>query len=143
MRASVSRYCLKCQPRDLDGPSRSIVLDLQAASEWRVESAVEQEFLEPAKSLDDDMQVQCLPVHKSQVPKWVYWKVPKVTSLRDLSRMPVWCRKPQPLVCQLCAEGLTKGAPVPTRSDAERQLLPPESSARGRVCVCVSCVLSG
>ena len=40
-------------------PSRSVILDLQAASEWRVDSTVEPEFLEPVKSLDDNMQVQC------------------------------------------------------------------------------------
>ena len=34
--------------------SRSVLLDLQAASEWRMDSTVELRFLEPVKSLDDD-----------------------------------------------------------------------------------------
>ena len=41
----------------------------------------------------------------------------------DFSQTPVWCRKPQPLVYQLCAEGLTKGALAPTIPEAERKLL--------------------
>ena len=60
---------------------------------WRMDSSVELKFLEPVKSLDDGMQVQCLPVHKSREPRWMYRKVPKVTSLRDFSKIPVWCRK--------------------------------------------------
>ena len=125
----------------LEDPSRSVILGLQSASEWRVDSTVELKFLELVKPLDDDMQVQCLPVHKSREPRWTYRKVPKVTSLRDFSRIPVWCRKPQPFVYHLCAEDLTKGALIPTLSEAERELLlkegvlSPESSVRGRVCV--------
>ena len=67
------------------------------------------------------------------------------TRLRNRSgctgRCRRWCRKPQQLVYQLCAEDITKGALVPHLPEAERHLLlvegalPPESSARGRTCV--------
>ena len=35
---------------DSGDPSRSVILDLQTASEWRVDSTVEARFLEPATS---------------------------------------------------------------------------------------------
>ena len=66
--------------------------------EWKMDSTVEPMFLEPFKSLDDDMQVQCLPVYRAKEHRWMYTKVPKVTSLRDFSRIPVWRRRPQQLV---------------------------------------------
>ena len=53
-------------------PSRSVILDLQAASERRMDSTVEPVFLGPLKSLDDDVQVQCLPVCKAKDPRWMY-----------------------------------------------------------------------
>ena len=46
--------------------SRSVVLDLQKASKWGMDSIVELAFLDPVKFLDDDMQVQRLPVHKAE-----------------------------------------------------------------------------
>ena len=35
-----------------------------------------------ALSLEDNMQVQCLPVFGSDGPKWTYRKLPKVTEFR-------------------------------------------------------------
>ena len=79
---------------DMCDPSRTVILDLEAASEWQMDSIVEPVFWEPVKSLDDDKQVQCLPVFKAQQ-----------------------------LVYQLCAENITKGALVPMTPEAERHLL--------------------
>ena len=47
---------------DVRDPSRSIVLDLQEFSGWNMDSTVSVALFDPTKSLDDDMQVQCLPV---------------------------------------------------------------------------------
>ena len=86
-------------------------------------STVKVALFDPAKSLGDGMQVECLPVYKAETPQWTYRKVPKVTSFRDYGGIPIWCRKPQPLVYQLRAEDITKSSLVSQLSDAERQLL--------------------
>ena len=46
---------------DVCDPSRSVVLDLQENSEWQMDSIVKIALPDPVKSLDDDMQAQCLP----------------------------------------------------------------------------------
>ena len=107
--------------RDLDvrDPSRSVVLDLQENSDSKVKIAL----------------------FEAETPQWTYRKVPKVTSFRDYGSIPIWCRKPQPLVYQMCAEDITKSSLVFQLSDAERQALtaegtlPLESSALGKHCV--------
>ena len=92
------------------------------------------------------MQVQCLPVHKAETPRWMYRKVPKVTSFTDYGNIPTWCRKPQPLVYRLCAEDITKSTLVPLVPPTEKKMLlkdgvlPFESSAKKSI---VSCALSG
>ena len=70
--------------------------------------------IDPAKALDDDMPVQCLPVYQADNPQWTYRRVPKVSSSRSFSRIPSWCRKPQSFTYHVCAEDLTKTAIVPS-----------------------------
>ena len=126
---------------DVRDTSRSIVLDLQEFDAWQMAFTVKMALFDPAESLDDDMQVRRLPVYKAETPQWTYRKVPKVTSLGIYGKTPIWCRKPQPLVYQLCAEDVTKSTLVYQLSDAEKQLLheagslPFESSAMGKRCV--------
>ena len=45
------------------------MLDLQEASALQMDSIVELAFLGPVKSLDDDMQVQCLSIYKAETPE--------------------------------------------------------------------------
>ena len=95
----------------------------------------------PAKSLDDGVQVQCLPVCKADTPQWTYRTVPKVSSSRSFANVPSWRRKPQPFTYHLCAEDLNKTAFAPNLPEGDRQVLkdegtlPAESSAQGRYCV--------
>ena len=92
-------------------------------------------------SLDDHMPIQCLPVCRTDRPKWEYRKVPKVTKFRNFDRIPAWCRKPQGMTYQFCAEDMTKNVIVPNliaedRADLhDHGLLPQESSARDRHCI--------
>ena len=87
------------------------------------------------------MQVQCLPVAKSQDPRWMYSKVPKVSSLWSFDGIPLWCWKPQPFNYHLFAEDLTRGGLASASSAEERKallnegVLPRDSSAKDRVCV--------
>ena len=77
-------------------PSRSIILDLQERCDWKMPATVMMHTKEMLQlSLDDDMQIQCLPVYRTDRPKWAYRKVPKVTEFRNFNRIPAWCRKPQ------------------------------------------------
>ena len=80
---------------DSKDASRSVVLALQGNSECFMHSVVESKFLELVQPVEDDMQAQCLPVSKSDYPKWMHQKIPKVSSLRNFSKVPTWCRKPQ------------------------------------------------
>ena len=68
---------------DVRDPSGSVVLDLQENSEWQMDSTLKMALFDPAKSQDDGMQVQCLPVYKAETPQWTYRKVREVTSFRD------------------------------------------------------------
>ena len=96
---------------------------------------------EIALSLDDSLQVQCLPVYKTDRPKWTYRKVPKLTRFRNFERLPSWSRKPQGMTYQFCTEDMTKTIIVPSLLAEERDdllnhgILPQESSARDRYCV--------
>ena len=69
-------------------PSRSIILDLREAQNWRLPATVLTPGDGIAENLTDDMQVQCLPVSKSSSPKWTYRTVPKVTKFRSFGRIP-------------------------------------------------------
>ena len=122
-------------------PSRGIILDLQEVRDWKMPATVMMHNNEIPLSLDDDSFVQCLPVYRTDRPKWTYRKVPKVTKFRNVDRIPSWCRKPQGMTYQLCAEDMTKTGVVPNlpaedRADlCDHGLLPFESSARDRHCV--------
>ena len=85
-------------------PSRGVVLDLQDTSECFIKSVVESKFLELTQPIEDDTQVQRVPVSRSDYPRWMYRKVPKVSSSWNFERVPIWCRKPQSFTYHLCAE---------------------------------------
>ena len=51
--------------------------------------------IDVATTLEDNMQVQCLPVFGSDHPKWKYRKVPKVTEFQNFGRLPPWRKRPQ------------------------------------------------
>ena len=129
------------RPAGQRDPSRSIILDLQEAHNWRVPATVLTPREQIAATLDDNMQVQCLPVSKSDCPRWTYRKVPKVTRFRNFGKIPSWCRRPQEMTYRLCAEDITKNFIVQSLPDEEkddlltRGILPQESSARDRHCV--------
>ena len=122
-------------------PSRSIVLDLQELCDWKMPATVMMHTKEVQLSLDDDMQIQCLPVYRTDRPKWAYRKAPKVTRFRNFARLPAWCRKPQEVTYQFCAEDMTKNVIVPNLMAEDRAdlydhgMLPHESSARDRHCI--------
>ena len=105
------------------GPSRGIILDLQEDSEWKMPSTVMLPSIDIANiatTLEDNMQAQCLPVFRSDHPKWTYRKVSKVTEFRSFGRLPPWCRRPQKMTYHLCAEDMTKTAIVPNLSEEDR-----------------------
>ena len=85
-------------------PSRGIILDLQEKCDWKMPATVMMHTNELARSLDDNMQVQCLPVYRTDRPTWIYRKVPKVTRFRNFDRLPSWSRKPQGMTYQFCAK---------------------------------------
>ena len=122
-------------------PSRGIILDLHEVRDWKMPATVMLHINEIQLSPDDDSFTQCLPVYKTDRPKWSYRKVPKVTRFRNFDRIPSWCRKPQGMAYRFCAENLTKTGIVPNLSDEDRTalldhgVLPPESTARDRHCV--------
>ena len=68
-------------------PSRGVILDLQENCDWKMPATVVLHTSEIALSLDDSLQVQCLPECKSNRPKWTYRKVPKVTRFRNFERL--------------------------------------------------------
>ena len=116
-------------------------MDLQENCHWEMPSTVMLHSSKVALSLEDDMQVQCLPVFGSDRPKWTYRKLPKVTKFRRFDRIPPWCRRPQKMTYQLCAEDLTKNAIIPNLPEDERAdllqsgILPSEPSAKDRFCL--------
>ena len=122
-------------------PSRGIILDLQEVRDWKMPATVMMHNNDLQLSLDDNSFVQCLPVYRTDRPKWAYRKVPKVTKFRNFDRIPSWCRKPQGMTYQFCAEDMTTTGIVPNlqaedRADLfDRGLLPHESSARDRHCI--------
>ena len=114
-------------------PSRSTILDLQEAHNWRMSATVLTPCENIAATLDDNTQVQWLPVSKSDYPKWTCRKVPKVTSFRNFGRIPLWCRRPQEMTYRLC---IVQSLPDEEKDDLlSRGILPHESSARDRHCV--------
>ena len=94
------------RPTSTRDPSRGIILDLQESCEWRMPSTVMLHSSNIAILLEDNMQVQCLPVFGSDRPKWTYRKLPKVTEFRNFGRLPPWCRRPQKMTYHLCAEDI-------------------------------------
>ena len=96
-------------------PSRSIILDLQEECDWKMPATVMMHTNEVQLSMDDNMQIQCLPVYRTDRPKWAYRKVPKVTRFRNFDRLPSWSRKPQGMTYQFCAEDMTKTIFVPNQ----------------------------
>ena len=117
---------------------KKLILDLRQAQNWWLPATVLATRDDIAENLNDDMQVQCLPVSKSSSPKWTYRTVPKVTKFRNFGRIPTWSRRPQKMTYHLCAEDITKNCIVPSLPDEEkddlltRGVLPPESSARDK-----------
>ena len=101
-------------------PSRSIILDLQEECDWKMPATVMMHTNEIQLSLDDSLQVQCLPVYRTDRPKWACRKVPKVTRFRNFDRLPPWSRKPQGMTYQFCAEDMTKTIIVPNLPAEER-----------------------
>ena len=101
-----------------------------------MESTVLMTTFNPAQPLEDDVQVQCLPVYQADKPQWTYRKVPKVSSFRSFDRIPSWSRMPLPFTYHICAEDL-----VPNLPEGDLQVLneegtvPPDSSAQNRYCV--------
>ena len=114
---------------------------MQEHCDWKMPATVMMHTKEVQLSLDDSMQVQCLPVYRTDRPKWAYRKVPKVTKFRNFYRLPAWCRKPQGMTYQFCAEDMTKTTIVPNLPAEDRAdlfdhgMLPQESSARDRHCI--------
>ena len=129
------------RPAGQKDPSRSILLDPREAQNWRLPATALTPGDDIAENLKEDMQVQCLPVSRSSVPKWSYRTVPKVTKFRNFGRIPAWGRRPQRMTYHLCAEDITKNYIVPSLPDDEKDalltqgVLPPDSSARDRHCV--------
>ena len=122
-------------------PSRGIILDLQEDCEWKMPSTVMLPSIDIAVTLEDNTQVQCLPMFGSDHPKWTYRKESKVAEFRKFGRLPPWCRRPQKMTHHLCAEDMTKTAIVPNLPEEDRialinhGILPQESSAKDRFCV--------
>ena len=134
--------------RDPDNkdPSRSVVLDLHDENECYMQSVAEPKLLDLTNPIQDDMQAQCLPVAKSNYPRWMYRKVPKVSSFRSFEGISTWCWKPRQLTYHLCAEDVTRAGLVSYLRKQQKDdllnhgVLPPDSSWQGRVYVCdVSC----
>ena len=73
-------------------PSRGIILDLQEVRDWKMPATAMMHNNDISLSLDDNSFVQCLPVYRTDRPKWAYRKVPKVTKCRNFDRIPSWCR---------------------------------------------------
>ena len=69
-------------------PSRGIILDFQEKCDGKMPSTVILHSNSIAVSLEDHMQVQCLPVFGSDRPRWTYRKLPKVTEFRSLIGFP-------------------------------------------------------
>ena len=90
------------RPADTKDPSRGIILDLQEKCDWKMPATVMLHSKEIALLLEDNMQVQCLPVFGSDRPKWTYRKVPKVTDFRSFGRILSWCRKTRDDTPPLC-----------------------------------------
>ena len=115
--------------------------DMKQALEWRLPATVLNIGDDIAENLTEDLQVQCLPVPKSNSPKWVYRTLPKVTNFGTFGRIPAWGRKPQRMTYHLCAENTTKNCIVPNLPEDEKDdllthgILPPSSSARDKHCV--------
>ena len=127
---------------DCPDPSQSVILDLQDMSEWDMSSTVDpEEHPAPEFPFEDDMQVQCLPVPRSDTPQWMCRKAPKVSCFVNFKGTPAWCRKPQALTYRLCSEIRTRSVLVAALPQYERrlltreQVLPKASSANGRTCV--------
>ena len=51
------------------------MLYLHDDNECYMQSVAETKFLDLFNPIEDDMQVQCLPVAKSDYPRWMYRKV--------------------------------------------------------------------
>ena len=129
------------RPADQKDPSRSVLLDLRPSLNWQLPATVLDLGNDIARDLTEDLQVQCLPVARSSIPKWAYRTLPKVTNFRTFGRIPAWGRKPQKMTYHTCAENITKNCIVPNLPDDEREdllqrgALPPLSSAREMHCV--------
>ena len=84
------------------------------------------------------MQVQGLPVPRSETPQWMSRKVLKASSFRSFKGIPTWCRKPQALTYRLCAEIITRSGishHFLKKRGARDRVLPRASCAKGRSCV--------
>ena len=153
-RTATSEACLcfslmetmpSCKPwkrsADQKDPSRSVLLDLKPFPNWQLPATVLDLGNDIAKDLTDDLQVQCLPLARSNTPKWTYRTWPKVTNFRTFGRIPAWGRKPQKMTYHVCAEDITKNCIVPNLPEDEREelrtrgALPASSSARDMHCV--------
>ena len=70
-------------------PSRGVILDLQEKCDWKMPATVmmhtKEMITEIVRSLDDDLQIQCLPVYRTDRPKWTNRKVPKTIIVPNLS----------------------------------------------------------
>ena len=89
-------------------PSRSILLDLGPFPNWQLPATVLDLGHDIARDPTDNLQVQCLPVARSNTPRWMYRTLPKVTNFRTFGRIPAWGRKPQKMTYHVCAENITK-----------------------------------
>ena len=122
-------------------PSRSVLLDLRPFPNWQLPATVLDLGTQIGLDLTDDLQVQCLPVARSNEPEWTYRTLPKVKDFRTFGRIPAWGRKPQKMTYHVCAENITKHYLVPNLPEEDREALltrgalPPMSSAWDRHCV--------
>ena len=115
---------------DDKGPSRIVVLDLHDDSECYMQSVVEPKFLDLISVIEDDMQVQCL---------WLSQGIPDGCAGRCLLMgshhgvgSPICSR----IICVL--KMLSMAGLVNTLRKEQifnQGVLPPESSAQGRICV--------
>ena len=89
---------------DKRDPSRGVLLDLQEDCDWKMDSTVMLPNIDPVTALDDNMQVQCLPVYGADQPKWTYRRVPKGHIISNLCWTSILVQKAKgfhlPLVCR-------------------------------------------
>ena len=84
-----------------------------------MKSVVGPEHPAPEHPFDDDTQAQCLQAPRSNTLRWMYRKVPNVSSFRG----PIAVHEPQALAYHLCAEGVTRSGLIAALTQEEKKKL--------------------